>query len=114
MRFEYNSNLEFGERVKLVAKEIVDEYPLIGFDEATYAAVHAVPIDDKCTNDDKFDRYYFIMRAIGKNHDEFAHVFNDSYNLYREGFQKDIYNKVMVEIIDYVSSNSNFFPELSD
>ena len=47
MKFEYNSNLEFDERIKLVAKEIVDEYPLIEYDVASVAAAHAVPIDDR-------------------------------------------------------------------
>ena len=114
MRFEYNSNLLFSDRLKLVTQEILDEYPLISKDYALIAASLSSTVDDRSTNDDKFDRYYFIMKFIGKNHDEFSHVFNDSYNLYKEGFQKDIYNKAMLNIINYASSDSSFFPELLD
>ena len=82
MRFEYNTDLNFEERVALVRREIQDEYPLINDRDATVAAALAVPVDDKLTNDDKFDRYYFIMHTIRRGDDEFPHVFNEvtSYN----------------------------------
>lgn len=78
----------------------------------TYLSGATFPIDDKCTNDDKFDRYYFIMKTIGKNYEEFPHVFNDAYNLFKEGLIKDIYNNVMLEIINYATNGTEFFPEL--
>lgn len=112
MRFEYNKNLELNERLTLVTKEILDVYPLISEKEAYIAASLATPVDDKLTNDDKFDRYYFIMRTIGKANEEFLHVFNDAFNLYKQGLNKDSYKNAMMSIIDYVTSNAPF-PELS-
>lgn len=111
MKFEYNKNLTYNDRVSLVAKEIRDEYPLISDHDAALAASFATPVDDKATNDEKFDRYYFIMKVIGKNNDEFSHVFNDAFDLYRDGLNSEIYKNAMFSIIEYATSDRDF-PEL--
>jgi hypothetical protein len=112
MRFEYNTDLNFEERVALVRREIQDEYPLINDRDATVAAALAVPVDDKLTNDDKFDRYYFIMHTIRRGDEEFPHVFNDAFNLYQEGLEKEKYRDAMTEIMNYMIGDRDTFPEL--
>ena len=112
MKFEYNANLILEERAELVAKEILEKYPLISYDDAYFAAMHLMPIDDKITNADKFDRYYFILRTIGRNNAEFLNVLTDAYNLYREGFENKNYNNIIEEIIGYALSGVTSFPEL--
>lgn len=112
MRFEYNTDLSFSDRVNLVAKEILDEYPLISKESAITSASFASPVCDKATNDDKFDRYYFIMKEIGRDSDEFPHVFNDAFKLYQQGLNRDIYKNAIEYIIDYAVGNSDYFPEL--
>ena len=112
MNFEYNSNLTFKERVDLVAKEIMSEYPLLSSDDAVKAAALATPVDDKVTNDAKFDRYYFILKNIDPSNEEFSHVFNDAFNVYQKGLKDDKYNTAMLGIIDYVNGMRADFPEL--
>ena len=112
MIFEYNAHLNFDERIKLVADEITSTYPKISYDDAILAASNTMPIDDKLTNDDKFDRYYSIMRTIGKNNIEFKNVLRDAYLIYEDGLEKEIYINVMPEIINYVISKETIFPKL--
>ena len=110
MRFEYNSNLVFEKRVKLVAKEIQDAYPFITDEEAKEAATLSIAIDDRHTNDDEFNRYYYILRTIGISNKYFLIVFSDAFKLYQKGL-KD-YNEVMQKLIDYKMGYSSEFPEL--
>ena len=112
MRFEYNTNLLFDERIELVAKEIVDVYPDIDIDDALVAAAHAVPVDDKLTNDDRFDRYFFILKTIGRKHRAFYKVFNDAYALYQAGLEKESYKKAMLEMISYANCDTDILPDL--
>lgn len=112
MRFEYNSNLLFSDRLKLVTQEILDEYPLISKDYALIAASLSSTVDDRSTNDDKFDRYYYLLKIIGRDNEEFPHVFNDLFNLYQQGFNKNINNLLTLSIIDYATGNREKFPEL--
>ena len=114
MRLEYNTNLSFEDRVLLVSKEILDEYPLIEKEKAIEAASLISPIDDKITNDDKFERYYFILKTIDRENEEFSHVFNDAFNVYEAGLEKEINNNIMNDIIEYASYNTNIFPEITD
>ena len=112
MRFEYNSNLTFDERVRLVVKEIKDEYPLIRDEDAYEAAALASPINtERLENNDKFDRYYFLLHTIRRNGEEFDHVFNDAFNLYQKGLNEKNSN-MMLEIINYVIGDRDTFPEL--
>ena len=112
MIFEYNAHLTFDERIKMVANEITKTYPKISYEDAILAASNTMPIDDKLTNDDKFDRYYSILRTIGKKNSEFLNVLKDAYLVYEDGLEKDIYINVMPEIINYVISNDAVFPNL--
>ena len=110
MKFSYNSNLSFYERITQVAEEIRKEYPLISFKDAAYAAADAIAVDDKVTNDEKFNRYYYIMKIIGRDHDEFSHVFNDAYKVYEDGLKDQLYIQAMENIIEYALGNRDEFP----
>ena len=112
MKFEYNANLILEDRTQLVAREIIQRYPLISYNDAIFAAIHSIPLDDKITNDHKFDRYYFILRTIGKDNAEFLNVLADVFNLYCDGFINKCYNNVVEEIIGYALSDNVSFPEL--
>lgn len=111
MRFEYNSHLEFEDRVNLVSQEIQDEYPLISEKDAMVAAALAMPIDDKVTGDEKFDRYFYLMHTITKDSDEFTHVFNDAFNLYQDGELQESNQDLMQEIMNYLIGDRDSFPE---
>ena len=112
MRFEYNSDLDFDERVEFVFHEIKDAYPEIEDFLIRDISENTLPIDDKVSNDDKFDRYYLILRIIGRDHPSFSQVFNDLYNVYEDGLHNKVYLNVMPKIIDYANGSRSDFPEL--
>ena len=114
MNFSYNSNLEFDERVQVVADEICKEYPLISRQDAVFAAGNAVAVDGKVTNDVKFNRYYYIMKTIGRHHDEFPHVFNDAFKVYDQGLDNCLYIDVMPKIVDYLTGGRDAFPGFTE
>lgn len=114
MKFKYNSDCTFKERVELVSKEIVDEYPKISIDDAKKIAAFDNPIDDKLTLDDKFYRYYMMLLVIQKNHPEYIRVLNDAFDIYNKGLQDDKLNKLMFEIIKYNNGERPDFPIISE
>ncbi len=111
MMYEYDSNLEFEDRVKKVATNIVKEFPLISVDDAIKAAAITTPINtDVPTNDDKFNRLYCIMLTIDREHDEFFHAFNNAFNIYESGLKNEKYNQVFSEIVNYLDGKRDTFP----
>ena len=114
MNFSYNGHLDFYERVDLVTKEICKEYPLISKRDASIAAAQAIMIDDYVTNDEKFDRYYYIMQTIGRNHEEFFHVFNDAFKIYEQGLNNVLFIDVMPKIFHYANGERDTFPSFNE
>ena len=114
MRFEYNINCDSREKLELVSKEIMDAYPQISKDDALKIAALDNPIDDKCSNDDKFFRYYLILLVIGERHQSFAYVFNDMLKIYSGGIQSDKLNQLMEEIIKFAFKERSSFPIISE
>lgn len=113
MRFEYNKHLTFDRRVDFVVKEIIDAYPLIDTNHAYVAAILCSPVDDKATNDEKFSRYYFLLRTIGRNSEEFNHVLNDAFTLFSDGLGY-VNKRIMLDIINFVADPFANFPEIYD
>ena len=111
MKFEYNADLTYEERVIQTSKEILDTYPGISKTEAIFAAGHTSSVDDRVTNDNRFERYYYILRTIGKNNAEFKKVLNDAYIVYNMGLSDRKYIDIMPKIFDYFISNNVDFPE---
>lgn len=114
MKFEYNSDCKFDDRILLVANEITSEYPEISMDEAKKIAAFDNPIDDKLINDDKFIRYYMILLAIKKNHPVYFKVFNDAVNVFNDGISDVALIWAMEEIKKYNSGERLDFPILSE
>lgn len=114
MKFNYNKDLEFKERLLKVLSEVKAQYPLINEKSAAIASMMSSPVDDKATNDDKFDRYYFLLKEVSPEDPEYNHIFNDLYNLYEAGFENSIYNNCMEEIINFIEGEREDFPLLSE
>lgn len=112
MRFEYNTDLCFNERIEMVANEITDAYPMILKTEALTAAAHATPVDDKMTSDDKFDRYFFILKTIGRGHIGFYLVLSDAYNLFQRENLSGNYRDAMIKMISYANHEIDTMPDL--
>ena len=114
MNFEYNSHLEFEERVLLVSKEIKKAYPFISNSSIIEAAALSNPIDDHVTNDEKFHRLYLLLLVLDENKEDSTIVFNDIYNLYEDGLKEKKYNDIMEELVKYYSGNRSTFPLISE
>ena len=56
------------------------------------AATLSSPIDDKLTNSDKFERYYYMLMYLKPTSPEYSHVFNDMYDIYEDGIDNSVYN----------------------
>ena len=108
MKFEYNEDLEKEERIKQVMYEIKDHYVDIDRYSSYMSALLSSPVDDKPTNSEKFERYYYLLRYLKPNNVCYLHVFNDLYDVFEDGIEKPEYNECMFEIIKYIiSSNHN-------
>ncbi len=114
MKFEYNENLSLVQRIKLVSKEIIKNYPLIDPDAATMSAILSSSVDDKPTNSEKFERYYFILMYLDPTNDEYIHVFNDLYDVYEAGIEDGRYSDCVEEIIRYMAHDRDTFPLLDE
>ena len=114
MMYEYDSDLEFEDRIKKVASDIIKEFPLISIDDAIKAAALTNPINNTPSNDDKFNRLYCIMLTIDRDHYEFYHAFNNAFNIYESGLKDEKNNLIFREIIDYLDGKRDTFPYMSE
>ena len=114
MRFEYNEDLEKEDRINLVMDEIKSHYEDVDIYSAYMAALLSSPVDDKPTNDEKFERYYHLLRCLNPKNYSYLHIFNDLYNVYEAGIKKTEYNDCVREIIKYITGERNSFPVISD
>ena len=114
MSFEYNIDLDLNQRIKQVSEEIINRYPLIEHNAAIMSATMSSSIDDKPTNTEKFERYYFLLMFLNKDNDEYIHVLNDMYDVYENGIEDDIYNRCFEEIINYTEHKRDTFPLLEE
>lgn len=114
MKFEYNENLSLMEKTELVATEIKKQYPEIDDLPVVMSALLSSPVDDKPTNDEKFERYYYILKHLDTKNEEYLHVFNDLYNVYEDGLESKPYNECMEAIIKFVAKETTIFPDLAD
>lgn len=114
MKFEYNDNLDLKEQTEMVAVEIKKQYPHIEGLPIFMASLHASPVDDKPTNEEKFERYYYLLKYLNPQNIEYLHIFNDLYNVYEDGIEKKEYHDCMLEIIKYVSKERTTFPDLAE
>ncbi len=110
MRYEYDSDLTFVERVAKVANEIHRVYDRITMDQCRRIAALTNPINDYVSNNDKFDRLYKIMLLIDKDHPDFNHVFNDCFKVYEKGSLSESNKTMMFEIVKYLNNERNTFP----
>ena len=114
MEFAYNEDLSLVQKIKIVTDEIVKHYPLIDVNAAKMSAILSTSIDDKPTNSDKFERYYFLMMYLDPMNHEYIHIFNDMVDVYESGIEDDKYRNCMEEIIKYFSNQRSTFPLLEE
>ena len=114
MRFEYNEDLEKKERIEQVMGEIKEHYEDVDSYATYMAALLASPIDDKPTNSEKFERYYYLLKYLKPTNYSYLHIFNDLYNVYEDGIEKAEYNDCMFEIVKYIAGERQTFPHITE
>ena len=114
MRFEYNSDCTLDERIEIVKKEILDDFPSISEADAKMIAALSSPVEDKVSNDEIFERYYYIMLIIKKNNPAFSSLLRDAFDIYNDGLKNPIFSLAMEEILKYVNNERETFPLLSE
>lgn len=114
MKFEYNENLDLMKRIELVALEIKKRYPNIDDFSLIMSSLLSPSVDDKPTNDEKFERYYYILKFLDPTNIEYLSVFNDLYDVYEDGIKKEQYNDCMMEIIKFIAKERDNFPDLAE
>ena len=114
MRFEYNSDCTLEERIDIVKKEIIDDYPSISEGEAKMIASLCKPVEDKVSNDEIFERYYYMMLIIKKNHPAFNGILREAFDIYNDGLSNNKLCLIMEEILKYINDERDSFPLLSE
>lgn len=114
MEFEYNGNLNYMDRVKLVANEIIRQYPEIEVESARLAASLEDVITTNPTNEIKFKRLYNILFAVQNNKSIFNHVLVDIKNIYDLGCNSNLIEAMMNELIRFVAHDRIDFPIMSE
>ena len=114
MRFEYNSDCTLEERIKIVKDEIMDDYPSISEADAKMIASLCGPVEDKVSNDEIFERYYYMMLIIKRNNPAFNGLLREAFDIYNDGLVSQKLSLAMEEIIKYVNDERDTFPLLSE
>jgi len=113
MRFEYNYDCSLEERIDIVKKEILDDYPSIKDSDAKMIASLVRPIEDKVSNDEIFERYYYMLMILRNDNPTFMKLYKEVLDIYNDGLN----NKntlAMKEICKYVNSEREEFPLLCE
>ena len=111
MDFAYNGNLLEGDRIDLVANEIVNKYPQISLEKAKEAAMLEGKISNTKTVDDELNRLYNIMLVNSDDKEIVAIVYIDFLEvLKKSAIEKDSdnYIKLVDGINAYLHSNADF------
>ena len=102
MKFDYNGNLTFEERVAIITKE------LIGYGLNKETALKVASIEEPITNNDieeaRFKRLYNILK-VNKDKDIEDKVISDMFKYYKKGNKK--IDKFMEELSIYVKYNTD-------
>ncbi len=118
MRFEYNGNLTYDERVLQVSKEITDYYKDIKKNEAFLIASLEDPITTDVTSVIKFKRLYNILFVIQNKKDIFDRVYKDLEDVFKEYTLSNIEDKkidrIMEEVIKYKNKKRLDFPTINE
>ena len=114
MEFEYNGNLNYMDRVKLVSNEIIRQYPEIEVESAMLAASLEDLITTNPTNEMKFKRLYNILFAVQNNKSIFNHVLIDIKNIYDLGYNSNLVESMMNELIRFIVHDRIDFPVMSE
>ena len=106
MKFNYNGNLTFEERIEEVSLDIINSYPNISIKDAMVIASLEGPITTIVTEDIKFKRLYNIMFVRNDMYDE----------IYKEILKLDNKNEIvrtgLIKLSELSSNNLPLYTEL--
>ena len=108
MKYEYNGNLTYEERIARISYDIINYYPFITKSESILIATLEPPIDSEVNDIIKFRRLYNIL-SIKRDNITFDIILNDMLKLDKNN--KIICNGI-IKLLEY--KNANLFPSVKD
>ncbi len=108
MKYDYNGNLTYEERIALISHEITEYYPFITKSESILIATLEQPIDTNVTDIIKFRRLYNIL-SIKKDSNTFDIIINDMLKLDKNN---EIISNGIIKLLEY--KNTNIFPTVNE
>lgn len=114
MKFKNNENCTFAERVSMISREILKEYPTINVNDAIRISSLCDTTGKVVDEDVIFRRYYYILWILGINNPLYSKIFKDM-KRYCDGSLKNDLNKVLYdEIVKYDNNEIDEFPIISN
>ena len=108
MKYEYNGNLTYEERISLVSREITKYYPFITKSESILIATLEPPINNEINDVIKFRRLYTIL-FVKRDNNVFDIVLKDILKLDKNN---EIIKNGIIKLLEY--KNNNVFPDVKD
>lgn len=111
MKYEYNGNLLEEDRIDLVAKEIIDNYPEIKIEQAREAAMLEGRITTTPDTKMKFDRLYNILLVLRNDILKTKNPYNDLVKLVNDNNNDEninYYYNVTLEIANFLMNKRDF------
>lgn len=101
MKFESVETKNVIEQINIISTEIMNEYPSLDPQDIIKIAALCDVIGDKVTIDDKFNRYYYLLLYLGKEHHLYSKIFSDMYSICFNKLEDEINKLVFEDIIKY-------------
>ena len=115
MKFQKTDYCDASERIKIVGKELLYEYPKLNVDDVMKIASLCDIVSDNVDEDTIFRRYYYILFVMyNTDIDLSKNIFTDM-KKYCKGCLKDKLNNYLYNDVEkYYNGEIDTFPKISD
>ena len=115
MKFEKTEYCDVSERIRIVGKELLYEYPSLEVDDVMKIASLCDIVSNDVDEDVIFRRYYYILFVINNKNIELSKNVYSDMKKYCKGCLKDNLNKYLYDDIEkYYDGVIDVFPKISD
>ena len=114
MKFQSTEHLSTTERLKVVTKEIIKEYPNLNDDDILKIVGLCDIVFDKITEDVIFRRYYYMLLVIKDDKENFDIIYKDMKKYCNEGIKDKLNRYLYADIERYINGEIESFPMISD
>lgn len=114
MKFVCTDRLSTEEQTKVIANEILEEYPNILNDQILEMSLLSNTIHEDYTEDTMFQRYYVILQVLDKNSEVYNKVYSDMVNVCKGKLKNRVYVNLYNDVVRYQNKLIEDFPCISD